>query len=101
MAKKSENLIMPLADRVLISAIKADTKTASGIILPDSIGGDDELLRGTVLAVGPGKVVDGKKQDMAVKAGDKVLFKKWVDKIKVAGEEYYLAVESDLVATIN
>jgi len=98
---KSENLIMPLADRVLISALKADKKTASGIILPDSMGGDDELLRGTVLAVGPGKIVDGKKQDMSIKKGDKVLFKKWVDKIKVEGEDYYLAVEGDLVATIN
>jgi chaperonin GroES len=101
MATKSKNLIIPLADRVLITEIKADKKTVSGIILPDSMAGDDELLRGTVLAVGPGKIVDGKKQDMHVKTGDKVLFKKWVDKIKVEGESYYLATEGDLVATIN
>jgi co-chaperonin GroES (HSP10) len=38
---------------------------------------------------------------MSIKKGDKVLFKKWVDKIKVEGEDFYLAVEGDLVATIN
>jgi chaperonin GroES len=98
---KSKNLITPLADRVLITALKEDTKTASGIILPDSMGGDDEMLRGTVLAVGPGKKVNGKYDEMTVKEGDKVLFKKWVDKIKIEGTEYYLASEGDLVATIN
>ena len=63
---------MPLLDRVLVQRIKADTKTAGGIFLPDSAV--KELNEAKVLAVGPGGVdKEGKRLPMGVQAGDKVL----------------------------
>lgn len=100
-AKEKKQVIQPLSDRVLIQEVKADTKTVAGIILPESMGDDQEMRRGKVVAVGPGRMVEGKLQPVAVKKGDEVLFKKWADKVKLDGEEYFLAGEHDLVATIS
>lgn len=94
-------VITPLGDRVLIEEVRGDTKTASGIILPDSLADDMEMKRGTVIAVGPGRTHDGVHVAVAVKKGDEVLFKKWADKVKIDGREYYIAGEHDLVATIT
>ena len=77
---KEKVSIKPLADRVLIKEVKEDTKTLSGIILPDSLGGDEEMRRGKVMAVGPGRTVKGEIFPVSVKKGDEVLFKKWPDK---------------------
>ena len=93
--------VQPLSDRVLIQELKEDTKTLSGIILPDSLSNDEEMKKGKVMEVGPGRLVNGNNIPVAVKKGDKVLFKKWADKVKLDGEEYYLASEADLVAVIN
>lgn len=93
--------ILPLGDRVLIEASKGNTKTAAGIILPDSLSDDMEMKRGTVVAVGPGRVIDGKLVAVSVKKGDEVIFKKWADKLTFEGVEYYIAGEHDLVATIS
>ncbi|MEY2640801.1 MAG: hypothetical protein RL150_194 [Candidatus Parcubacteria bacterium] len=94
-------VLVPLGDRVLIQATKGNTKTAAGIILPEALADDMEMKRGTVVAVGPGRVVDGKLVAVSVKKGDDVIFKKWADKLTFEGEEYFIAGEHDLVATIN
>jgi chaperonin GroES len=98
-AKKA--VITPLGDRVLIEEVRGDTKTMSGIILPDSLTEEMEMKRGVVVAVGPGRISDGERISVTVKKGDEVLFKKWADKIKLDGREYYIAGEHDLVATIT
>ena len=94
--------IKPLADRVLI---KEDTenkeqKTASGIIIPSSAQEDKGGKRGKVVAVGVGRVEEGKLTPVLVKVGDNVLFQ-WGDKIKVDEEEYYIVKESEILAIIK
>ncbi len=73
--------LQPLHDRVIIKRTEAETKTAGGILLPDTAKNKPQ--KGEIIAVGPGKQLkDGKLQPMSVKVGDTVLFTTW------AGEEY-------------
>lgn len=100
----SEVSIKPLADRVVVRPLtdeEAGSVSASGIILPDSAteGQND---RGVVVAAGPGALnKDGKRTEMEVKPGDKVLFKSWSEKVKVENEEYWVIPESDILAIIG
>ena len=86
---------MPLLDRVLVQRIKADTKTASGIFLPES--SVKELNEGKVLAVGPGAIdKDGKRVPMGVAAGDRVLIPQYGGSpVKVGDDEYHLFRDSE------
>ena len=79
--------IKPLHDRVLIKRIEADTKTAGGIIIPDTA--KEKPSEGIVEAVGNGfRAEDGKVIPMSVKVGDKVLFAKWSGtEVKLNGED--------------
>ena len=87
--------IKPLADRVLIEPLPAETKTASGIILPDSA--KEKPLEGTVVAVGNGTV----ENPMTVKVGDKVLYGKYAGtELKLEGNDYLIMKESDIFAII-
>ncbi len=73
--------LKPIGDRIIVRREAADDKTAGGIVLPDSAKNKPQ--RGTVLAVGPGKLKkDGTRTTMQLKAGDKVLFTSW------AGDEF-------------
>ncbi|HIC29463.1 MAG TPA: co-chaperone GroES, partial [Rhodospirillales bacterium] len=66
----------PLHDRVLVKRVKQDTKSAGGIIIPDTV--QEKPMEGKVIAVGSGaKSEDGKVTPLDVKAGDKILFGKW------------------------
>ena len=86
----------PLADRVLIEPIRAETKTASGIIIPDTA--KEKPQEGTVIAVGPGKV----DEPTTVKAGDKVLYGKYAgSELKLDGKDYLIVKESDLLGIIG
>jgi chaperonin GroES len=86
----------PLADRVLIEPIQAETKTASGIIIPDTA--KEKPQEGTVIAVGPGKVAE----PTTVKAGDKVLYGKYAgSELKLDGKDYLIVKESDLLGIIG
>lgn len=81
----------PLADRVLVEAAPAEQKTASGIIIPDTA--KEKPLRGTVVAVGPGK----KDEPMSVKTGDSVLYGQYSGtEIKIDGTTYLIMRESDI-----
>ena len=89
--------IQPLADRVLIVPAAAETKTSSGIIIPDSA--KEKPQEGEVVAVGPGaKNEDGKLSPMDVKVGDIVLFGKWSGtEVKIDNKEYSIMKESDIM----
>ena len=93
--------IRPLADKVLVERIEAESKTAGGIVLPDTA--KEKPQRGKVVAVGEGKVLDdGSRRKMQVKKGDLILFTSYAgSEIKVDGKEYLIMDESDIMAVIE
>lgn len=95
--------LKPIADRIIVRREASDTKTAGGIILPDSA--QKKPQRGTVLAVGPGKMnKDGTRAAMQLKAGDHVLFTSWAgDEFKdaKAKDEVLVMHESDVMAVVG
>ena len=98
--KKGVNII-PLLDRVLLEEIEIkETTTANGIILPSNTSGDGETKKGKVIAVGEGRLVDGKIQKPIVKEGDVVLYN-WGDEIKVDGNKYTLVGSDNITAIIK
>ncbi len=93
--------LRPLHDRVIIKRLDAETKSAGGIVIPDTA--TEKPIKGKVVAVGTGKILeDGKVRPMAVKAGDKVLFGKYSGtEVKVEGDELLVMREEDLMAIIE
>ncbi|TDR47833.1 chaperonin GroES [Tahibacter aquaticus] len=93
--------LRPLHDRVIIKRLEAETKSAGGIVIPDSA--TEKPVRGEVVAAGSGKILeDGKVRPIAVKAGDKVLFGKYSGtEVKIDGEELLVMREEDLLAVIE
>ena len=93
--------LRPLHDRVIIKRLEAETKSAGGIVIPDTAA--EKPIRGQVVAVGQGKILeDGKVRPVGVKAGEKVLFGKYSGtEVKVDGEELLVMREEDLVAIID
>jgi chaperonin GroES len=90
----------PLHDRVLIRGVEQETKTAGGILIPDTA--KEKPTEGEVIAVGPGaRSEDGKIHPLDVKVGDRVLFGKWSGtEIKVDGEDVVIMKESDIMGVI-
>lgn len=87
--------VRPLSDRVMVKPAEAETKTAAGIIIPDTA--KEKPMKGEVVAVGPGK----KDEPMTVKVGDQVLYGKYSGtEINVDSEEYLIMRESDIYAII-
>ena len=87
--------IKPLADRVLIEPAEAETKTASGIIIPDNA--KEKPQRGKVVAAGKG----AKDEPITVKVGDTVLYGKYAGtELKLDGKDYLIMRESDILAII-
>ena len=101
MALRNIKQLVPLLDRVLVQKIKPETKTASGIYLPESSVKD--INQATVLAVGPGALdKNGNKIPMSVKPGDKVLIPQYGGSpVKVNDEEYALFRDSEILAKIS
>ena len=93
--------LKPLGDRVIVKAREKEEMTKSGIVLPDTAS--EKPQEGSVLAVGPGRVLDnGKRIEMDVKAGDKVLFAKYAGtEVKLDGEDYLVIREADLLAVVT
>ncbi len=93
--------IKPLGNNVVISIMDEGEVTASGIILPDNA--KDKPERGTVIAVGAGKVLEnGQRQAMEIKEGDKVLFKKYAaEEFKVGGDKMLVVDISGVIAIIE
>ncbi len=93
--------IKPLHDKVLIKRVDEETRTAGGIIIPDTA--KEKPSEGIVEAVGNGfRADDGKIIPMTVKVGDRVLFAKWGGtEIKVGGETRLIVKESDILAVVE
>jgi chaperonin GroES len=93
--------VKPLNDRILVKGIDETETTKAGIIIPDTVE-KEKPEKGEVIAVGPGKLLDdGKRAPMTLKAGDKVLFKKYSpDEIKVDGQKLLILDESDVLAIL-
>ncbi len=96
MAKTNTSVnVKPLADRVLVEAAPAETKTAGGLIIPDTA--KEKPMKGTVVAVGNGK----KDEPMTVKVGDMVLYGKYSGtELSIDGKDYLIMKESDIYAII-
>ena len=92
--------IKPLADRVVINMVEAEETTKGGIILTSAAKEKPQVA--TVVAVGPGGLVDGKEVEMIVKVGDKVLTSKYSGtEVKVDGEECTIVRQSDILAIVE
>jgi chaperonin GroES len=93
--------LRPLHDRVIIKRLEAETKSAGGIVIPDTAA--EKPIKGEVVAVGTGKILeDGKVRPVGVKAGEKVLFGKYSGtEVKVDGQELLVMREEDLMAVID
>jgi chaperonin GroES len=93
--------IRPLHDRVVVRRMEEETKTAGGIVLPDSAA--EKPSRGEVLAVGPGKVLDnGEVRAPGLKAGDKVIFGQYAGStVKIDGEELLILSESEIFGVLE
>jgi len=93
--------LRPLGDRVIVKRVESETKTASGIVIPDAAAEKPD--QGEVLAVGPGKTNDkGETKALTVKVGDRVLFGKYSGQtVKVEGEELLVLREEDIVGVVE
>ncbi|MEY3652391.1 MAG: hypothetical protein RL739_561 [Pseudomonadota bacterium] len=93
--------LRPLHDRVIVKRIESETKTASGIVIPDNAAEKPD--QGEILAVGPGKKNDkGELTAVGVKVGERVLFGKYSGQtVKIDGEELLVMKEEDLFAVVD
>ena len=91
----------PLHDRVLVRRVEEDTKTAGGIIIPDTA--QEKPSQGEIISVGPGaRGENGDIQKLDVKKGDKVLFGKWSGtEVKIDGEELLIMKETDIMGVVE
>ena len=92
--------IRPLDDRVVVEPIEAEETTAGGIVLPDTA--KEKPQRGTVVAVGPGKLLDnGQRGELSVAVGDEVIYGKYGGSdIEINGTEVKILRESDILAKV-
>jgi chaperonin GroES len=92
--------LRPLDDRVVVEPVEAEERTAGGIVLPDTA--KEKPQRGTVMAVGPGKLLDtGKRGDLSVSVGDVVIYGKYSGTdIEVNGNDVKIVRESDILAKV-
>ncbi|MSO45113.1 MAG: co-chaperone GroES [Thermoleophilia bacterium] len=90
----------PLGDRVIVSAASAEEVTVSGILLPDTA--KEKPQRGTVLAVGPGRYVDGERIPLDVKVGDDVIYSKYGGtELNLDGEDVMVLSEHDILGKVT
>ncbi|MBI1901258.1 MAG: co-chaperone GroES [Planctomycetia bacterium] len=92
--------IRPLEDRVVVEPKAAEERTAGGIVLPDAA--QEKPQRGTVLSVGPGKLLDsGQRGELSVSVGDEVIFGKYSGSdVEVDGKDLKILRESDILARV-
>jgi chaperonin GroES len=93
--------IRPLQDRVLVKPLDSETKTAGGIIIPDTA--QEKPQEGKIIATGPGKKTeDGTVLPLDVKKGDRVLYGKWSGtEVQIDGEDMMIMNESDIMGIIR
>ena len=92
--------IRPLQDRVIVKRVAEEEKTKGGIIIPDTA--KEKPVEGEIIAVGPGKVEDGKHVSLSVKAGDRILFGKYAGtEVKLDGVEHLILREDDILGVLE
>jgi chaperonin GroES len=93
--------LKPLYDQIVVERSESDEKTAGGIVLPDKA--KEKPRQGKVLAVGKGKVLqNGDVKPLEVREGDRVLFGSYAGtEVKLAGKEYLILKENDVLAVLN
>ena len=93
--------IRPLHDRVIVKRLESETRTAGGIVIPDSAA--EKPVQGKIVAVGKGKILeDGTVRPLDVKVGDKILFGKYSGQtVKVKGDELLVMREEDIMGVIE
>jgi chaperonin GroES len=93
--------LKPLYDRILLTRVEEESKTAGGLFIPDTA--KEKPMQGLVVAVGNGKLQDdGSVRKLEVKAGDKVLFSKYSgNEIKIDGTEHLILKEDDILAVLE
>ena len=93
--------INPLGDKILVKRLEAETKTASGIFLPESA--KEKPQQAKVIAVGEGKVLDnGDRAPIAIKKGDTIILNKWGGtELKLEGEEYLVMSADEVLAIVE
>jgi chaperonin GroES len=100
MATKAGVKVSPLADRVVIKAVEEAEQMRGALFIPDTA--KEKPQQGEVVAVGPGRVEDGKRVPMEVKVGDKVLYGKYSGtEVTLDNEPYLILRESDVLAIIS
>lgn len=100
-ATKSKTAVRPLDDRILVKPNEAETKTKSGIFLPE--GAKEKPMMGKVIATGPGKLTDsGKRAEVGVKKGDTVVYGKYAGtEVDIDGEQHMIIRESELLGVVE
>ena len=100
MATETKTQLIPLADRIVVTALKQDEVTASGLVIPDTA--KEKPQQGEVLAVGPGKMDDaGKRIVIELEAGDRILYAKYSGtEIKLDGIDYIVLNEKDILPKV-
>jgi chaperonin GroES len=97
----SSTQVRPLEDRVIVKPLEAETKTASGLFLPESA--KERPMQGKVVATGPGKMLDnGQRQQMLVKKGDTVVFGKYAGtEVEIKNVKHIIVRESELLGIVE
>lgn len=92
--------LVPLGDKVVLKQLVAEETTKSGIVLPGQA--KEKPQQATVIAVGPGGMIDGKEVVMQVKVGDKVIYSKYAGtEVKLEDEEFIIVKQNDIVAIVE
>ncbi len=97
---KAKTKLVPLADRIVITPLKQEEVTASGLVIPDTA--KEKPQQGEVVAVGPGRLDDsGKRVAIDLKEGDRILYAKYTGtEVKLDGEDYIVLNEKDVLAKL-
>ena len=100
MATATDIKVKPLADRVVVKALEESEQMRGGLYIPDTA--KEKPQQGEVVAVGPGRVEDGKRVDMELKVGDKVLYGKYSGtEVTLDDQPYLILRESDVLAVVG
>jgi chaperonin GroES len=100
MATATDIKVKPLADRVVVKALEDAEQMKGGLYIPDTA--KEKPQQGEVVAVGPGRVEDGKRVDMELKVGDKVLYGKYSGtEVTIEDQQYLILRESDVLAIVG
>ena len=97
---RAKTRLLPLADRIVITPLKQDEVTASGLVIPDTA--KEKPQQGEVVAVGPGRLDDnGKRVPIDVSVGDRILYAKYTGtEIKLDGDDYIVLNDKDILAKL-